>query len=48
MCNSWRFTKQTRDGKLQVSNQGRNYYTDNKVIFEYAWPTIKSGLISNH
>ena len=48
ICNSWRYTKQTRDGKLQSSNRGRNYHTDNKVDFEYAWPTAKSGLVRNH
>ena len=48
ICNSWRFTKQTRDGKLQASNRGHNYHTDNKVDFEYVWPTAKSGLVRNH
>ena len=44
-CNFWRFTKQTRDGKVQASNRGRNYHTDSKGVFEYAWPTAKSGLV---
>ena len=48
ICNFWRFTKQTRDGKLQARNRGRNYHTDNKVVFEYAWPTAKSGLVKNY
>ena len=48
ICNSWRFTKQTRDGQLQASNCGRNYHTENKVVFEYAWHTAKSGLVRNH
>ena len=47
ICNSWRFTKQTRDGKLQTSNRGHNYHADNKVDFEYVWPTAKSGLVRN-
>ena len=48
VCNSWRLTKQTGDGKLQASNGGRNLHTTNHVKFEYTWSTARSGLIRNH
>ena len=50
ICSSWRFTKNTRDGKLKPLSGLRNFQTSNKVNYqyEYVWPTAKSGLVRNH
>ena len=38
MCSFCRFTKQTRNGKLQASNGGRNYHTDDNVVLSMPGP----------
>ena len=46
-CNSWAVTKNTRDGRLVKTND-RTYHTENKVNYEYTWPTATSGIVRNH
>ena len=47
ICNSWKTTRNTRDGPLVYSGSN-TFNTNNKVNFKYTWPTSQSGVIRNH
>ena len=47
ICDSWRATKNTRDGPLTTKYKIL-FQTENKINYEYTWPTSRSGIIRNH
>ena len=48
ICNSWKYSKKTRDGPLINKADFKTYHTDNKVNYEYTWPTSNSRVVRNN